>query len=79
MLLIGCNCQITSASTSTIVDLIQTTTSLRRLRLDNISLNSYDMKTIYTSLTKNTTIQELHSSRQHEEYYNLEVKELSCC
>ena len=65
---IGGNPQITSASTSTIVDLIQTTTSLRKLYLYNTSLNNYDIKAICTSLTKNTTIQTLRLSKQHEEY-----------
>ena len=65
---IGHNHQITSVSTSTIADLIQTTTSLVRLDLDYTSLNNDDIKTICTSLTKNTTIRELHLSREHEEY-----------
>ena len=62
------NRQITSVSTSTIADLIQTTTSLTTLYLYNTSLNNDDIKTICTSLTKNTTIRELHLSRQHYEY-----------
>ena len=62
------NRQITSVSTSTIADLIQTTTSLTRLFLDNTSLNNDDIKTICTSLTKNYTIRELRLSREHEEY-----------
>ena len=65
---IGRNHQITSVSTSTIVDLIQTTTSLTRLYLHNTSLNDDDIKTICTSLSKSTTIQKLWLSRQHEEY-----------
>ena len=65
---IGCNPQITSVSTSTIADLIQTTTSLTRLYLHYTSLNNDDIKTICTSLNKNTTIRELRLSRQHEEY-----------
>ena len=64
---IGSNRQITSVSTSTIVDLIQTTTSLTRLYLYNTSLNNDDIKTICT-LTKNTTIRILHLSREHEKY-----------
>ena len=64
---IGGNHQITSDSTSTIVDLIQTTTSLTRLYLYNASLNNDDIKTICTSLTKNTTIRKLWLSREHEE------------
>ena len=62
---IGRNHQITSVSTSTIADLIQTTTSLKRLDLHNTSLNRDDIKTICTSLN---TIQTLRLSRQHEEY-----------
>ena len=62
------NRQITSVSTSTIADLIQTTTSLTELYLDNTSLNNDDIKTICTSLTKNTTIRKLYLSRQHKEY-----------
>ena len=65
---IGYNHQITSVSTSTIADLIQTTTSLTTLYLHYTSLNNDDIKTICTSLTKNTTIRELWLSRQHEEY-----------
>ena len=65
---IGRNRQITSVSTSTIADLIQTTTSLTRLYLYNTSLNNDDIKTICTSLTKNTTIRELYLSREHKEY-----------
>ena len=65
---IGGNPQITSVSTSTIADLIQTTTSLTELRLHYTSLNNDEIKTICTSLTKNTTIRKLHLSREHEEY-----------
>ena len=65
---IGSNRQITSVSTSTIADLIQTTTSLIRLYLYNISLNNDDIKTICTSLAKNTTIRKLHLSQQHKKY-----------
>ena len=65
---IGGNRQITSISTSTIADLIQTTTSLTELRLYNTSLNNDDIKTICTSLTKNTTIRKLYLSREHKEY-----------
>ena len=68
MLNIGGNRQITSVSTSTIADLIQTTKSLTTLDLYNTSLNNDDIKTICTSLNKNTTIRELYLSRQHEEY-----------
>ena len=66
---IGDNRQITSVSTSTIADLIQTTTSLTRLYLNNTSLNNDDIKTICTSLNKNATIRRLYLSREHEEYF----------
>ena len=65
---IGCNNQITSVSSSTIADLIQTSTSLTELSLNNTSLTNDDIKTICTSLTKNATIRKVHLSRQHEEY-----------
>ena len=68
LLNIGSNHQITSFSTSTIADLIQTTTSLTRLDLDNASLNNDDIKTICTSLTKNITIWKLYLSSRHYEY-----------
>ena len=67
---IGGNHQITSVSTSTIADLIQTTTSLTELFLNNTSLNNDDIKTICTSLTKNTTIRKLYLSSQHKVYCN---------
>ena len=59
------NPHITSISTSTIVKLIETTTSLIELRLDNTSLNDDDIEAICTALAKNTTIKELHVSRHH--------------
>ena len=65
---IGRNRQITSVSTSTIADLIQTTTSLTELRLYYTSLNNDDIKTICTSINKNTTIRKLYLSREHKEY-----------
>ena len=65
---IGYNRQITSVSTSTIADLIQTTTSLTRLDLYKTSLNIDDIKTICASLNKNTTIRELWLSREHYVY-----------
>ena len=68
MLNIGGNRKITSVSTSTIADLIQTTTSLTTLDLHDTSMNNDDIKTICTSLPKNTTIRELYLSSQHEQY-----------
>ena len=64
---IGGNPQITSVSMKAIVGLLRTTTSLRRLDLDGNSLNDDDIKTICTSLSKNTTLQKLYLSRRHEE------------
>ena len=61
------NPHITSISTSTIVKLIETTTSLIELRLDNTSLNDDDIETICAALVKNTTIQELYLSNHHIE------------
>ena len=65
---ISYNPQITSASTSTIAELINTTKSLTELHLDNTSLNNDDIKTICTELIENTTIQTLYLSKQHKEY-----------
>ena len=65
---IGRNRQISSVSTRTIVDLIQTTTSLTRLDLYDTSLNNDDINTICTPLNNNTTIRILCLSREHEEY-----------
>ena len=62
------NHQITSVGTSTIADLIQTTTSLTELYLYYTSLNNNDIKTICTSLTKNSTIRKLYLSRERYEY-----------
>ena len=62
------NPQITSDSTSTIAELINTTKSLTYLRLHGTSLNNDDIKTICTALIENTTIQTLYLSKQHEEY-----------
>ena len=65
---ISYNPQITSTSTSTIAELINTTKSLTELYLDCTSLNNDDIKTICTELIENTTIQKLYLSKQHEEY-----------
>ena len=62
------NPRITSASTSTIAELINTTKSLTKLHLYGTSLNNDDIKTICTELIENTTIQTLYLSKQHEEY-----------
>ena len=64
---IGGNPQITSVSMKAIAGLLHMTTSLRRLDLDGNSLNDDDIKTICTSLSKNTTLQKLYLSRRHEE------------
>ena len=68
LLNISYNPQITSVSTSTIAELINTTKSLTVLSLHGTSLNSDDIKTICTTLVENTTIQELSLSKQHKEY-----------
>ena len=65
---ISYNPQITSASTSTIAELINTTKSLTELYLHGTSLNNDDIKTICTSLIENITIRGLYLSEQHEEY-----------
>ena len=66
MLALSNNLQIASASTNAIVELIETTTSLKILYLRNTSLNNDDIKTISTALTESTTIQQLVLSKQHE-------------
>ena len=65
---ISYNPQITSASISTIAELINKTKSLTELCLYDTSLNNDDIKTICTELIENTTIQTLYLSEQHEEY-----------
>ena len=65
---ISYNPQITSASTTTIAELINTTNSLTDLQLDNTSLNNDDIKTICTSLVENTTIQKLYLSEPHVDF-----------
>ena len=65
---ISYNPQITSASTSTIAELINTTKSLAELRLYGTSLNNDDITTILTPLVENTTIKILYLSEQHEKY-----------
>ena len=66
MLALSNNLQITSASTSAIVELIKTTKSLEILYLRNTSLNDDDIETISTALTERTTIKQLVLSKQHE-------------
>ena len=61
------NPHITSISTSTIVKLMNTTTSLIELRLDNTSLNDDDIEIICAALAKNNTIQELYLSDYYKE------------
>ena len=61
------NSQITSASSSTIAKLINTTKSLTELRLHGTSLKNNDIKTICTELIKNTTIKKLYLAEQHKE------------
>ena len=61
------NPKITSASTNTIIKLIETTTSLTELHLHNTSLKDDDIKTICNTLTTNNTIQTLRLSKQHQD------------
>ena len=66
---ISANPQITSASTDTIVELIKTTRSLTVLYLhDHTSFKDDDIETICTALTKESTIQKLYLTKEHEEY-----------
>ena len=66
ILAVSNNLQITSASTSAIVELIKETKSLEILYLRNTSLNDDDIKTISTTLNESTTIKQLVLSEQHE-------------
>ena len=70
MLAVSNNLQITSASTSAIVELIKRATSLETLYLRNTSLNDDDIKTISTALAESTTIQQLVLSEHHEKICN---------
>ena len=66
---ISANPLITSASTDTIVELIKTTKSLTVLYLhDHTSFKDDDIKTICTALTKESTIEKLYITKEHEEY-----------
>ena len=65
---IGGNHQVTSDSTSTIVELIYINTSLTRLYLNDTSLDVYDIEWICSSLTINLTMQKLYLSRKYEKY-----------
>lgn len=64
---IGGNRLITSISASRIAELLNTTTSLKQLRIFNTSLKDDDIKLICTSLTNNSTIETLELSSQYEE------------
>ena len=61
------NHEITTDSTSTIAELIKTTTSLAELYLDDTSLKDDDVKTLCDTLTVNDTIQTLGLSKALEE------------
>lgn len=61
------NSQITSVSTSTLVELIKTNESLTELRLRNKSLKDDDITEICIALASNNTIQELWLYEQHRE------------
>lgn len=64
---IGGNPLITSISASRIVELLNTTTSLKELRIFNTSLKDNDIELICTSLTSNSAIETLELSLQYEE------------
>ena len=66
LLAVSNNLEITSASTSAIVELIKINKSLQILYLRNTSLNDDDIKTIGNALIESTTIQQLVLSEQHE-------------
>ena len=66
---IGNNTQITSISTSTIVKLINTTTSLLESYLQNTSLEDDNIMTICHTLTTNKTIERLVLSKKYKESY----------
>ena len=79
MLALSNNLQITSASTSAIVELIKTPTSLEILYLRNTSLNEDDIKRISTALSE-STIQQLVLSKHHQKIcetlsYNPSIKD----
>ena len=78
ILAVSNNLQITSVSTSAIVELIKTPTSLEILYLRNTSLKDDDIWTISNALTESTTIQQLVLSDQHEkicETFNPSIKD----
>ena len=58
------NPQITSVSTSAIVELLSKTSSLTLLTLQYTSVNNDDSKTSCTAFTKNTTVEKLELSKQ---------------
>ena len=68
LLNISDNPQITSVSTSTIAELINTTKSLRKLYVRSTSFTIDDLKTICTALCNNTSIRTLVLSSKHYEY-----------
>ena len=59
------NPQITSDSITALVELIKTTSSLKRLHLQNPSLKDNDMEKICEALTTNKTIQKVWLLKQH--------------
>ena len=64
---VGNNTLITSISTNTIVKLINTTTSLIELYLQNTSLEDDDIMTICYTLTMSKTIERLVLSKKYKE------------
>ena len=78
MLALSNNLQITSTSTSAIVELIKAPTSLEILYLRNTSLKDDDIKIISTALSESTTIQQLVLSEHHQkicEMFNSSIKD----
>lgn len=67
VLSISYNYLITSLSTKSLVELINSTTSLAELRLYNTSLKSHDVKLICDALARTDTVQRVGLSRQHRE------------
>ena len=64
---VGNNTQITTISTSTIVKLMNTTTSLIELYLQNTSLEDDDIMTICHTLPTNKTIERIVLSKKYKE------------
>ena len=64
---ISYNPMITSESTTTFAELLQETTSLAELHLNNTALTSNNFLTIFSALVNNNTIRRLWLTRAHKE------------